>query len=67
MQRSPLLPTAMSSTAQLRSLLAQRILVLDGAMGTMIQSYKLTEADYRGKRFADFAHDLKGNNDLLCL
>ncbi|WP_296749435.1 homocysteine S-methyltransferase family protein, partial [Thiobacillus sp.] len=57
----------MSRTAQLRSLLAQRILVLDGAMGTMIQSYKLTEADYRGERFADFAHDLKGNNDLLCL
>ncbi|MFN3750565.1 MAG: methionine synthase [Thiobacillus sp.] len=50
-----------------RSLLAQRILVLDGAMGTMIQSYKLSEADYRGTRFADFAHDLKGNNDLLCL
>ncbi|WP_026177297.1 methionine synthase [Thiobacillus denitrificans] len=57
----------MSRTAQLHSLLAQRILVLDGAMGTMIQSYKLTEADYRGERFADFAHDLKGNNDLLCL
>jgi 5-methyltetrahydrofolate--homocysteine methyltransferase len=57
----------MSRTDQLRSLLAQRILVLDGAMGTMIQSYKLTEADYRGERFADFPHDLKGNNDLLCL
>ena len=57
----------MSRTAQLHSLLAQRILVLDGAMGTMIQSYKLGEADYRGERFADFAHDLKGNNDLLCL
>ncbi|OZA29480.1 MAG: methionine synthase, partial [Hydrogenophilales bacterium 17-64-11] len=57
----------MSSTAQLHSLLAQRILVLDGAMGTMIQSYKLGEADYRGERFADFPHDLKGNNDLLCL
>jgi len=54
-------------TALIRSLLAQRILILDGAMGTMIQSYKLTEADYRGTRFADFAHDLKGNNDLLCL
>ncbi len=54
-------------TALLRSLLAQRILVLDGAMGTMIQSYKLSEADYRGTRFADFAHDLKGNNDLLSL
>ncbi|MFN3543400.1 MAG: methionine synthase [Thiobacillus sp.] len=57
----------MSRTDQLRSLLAQRILVLDGAMGTMIQSYKLAEADYRGTRFADFPHDLKGNNDLLCL
>ncbi|MFP5402494.1 MAG: methionine synthase [Gammaproteobacteria bacterium] len=57
----------MSRTDTLRSLLAQRILVLDGAMGTMIQSYKLSEADYRGTRFADFPHDLKGNNDLLCL
>jgi len=57
----------MSCTALLNSLLAQRILVLDGAMGTMIQSYKLEETDYRGERFADFAHDLKGNNDLLCL
>ncbi|HQS98705.1 MAG TPA: methionine synthase [Thiobacillus sp.] len=55
------------ATAQLRSLLAQRILVLDGAMGTMIQRFKLTEADYRGERFADFPHDVKGNNDLLCL
>ncbi|MBW8329735.1 MAG: homocysteine S-methyltransferase family protein, partial [Thiobacillus sp.] len=57
----------MSRAELLRSLLAQRILVLDGAMGTMIQSYTLGEADYRGERFADFAHDLKGNNDLLCL
>src|SRR5574340_534194 len=57
----------MSRTDLLHSLLAQRILILDGAMGTMIQSYKLSEADYRGERFADFAHDLKGNNDLLCL
>ena len=54
-------------SALIRSLLAQRILVLDGAMGTMIQTYKLSEADYRGERFADFAHDVKGNNDLLCL
>jgi 5-methyltetrahydrofolate--homocysteine methyltransferase len=54
-------------SALIRSLLAQRILVLDGAMGTMIQTYKLSEADYRGLRFADFAHDVKGNNDLLCL
>jgi 5-methyltetrahydrofolate--homocysteine methyltransferase len=44
-----------------------RILVLDGAMGTMIQSHKFTETDYRGERFADFPHDLKGNNDLLSL
>jgi 5-methyltetrahydrofolate--homocysteine methyltransferase len=57
----------MSRTALLHAQLAQRILILDGAMGTMIQSYKLEEADYRGERFADFAHDLKGNNDLLCL
>ncbi len=57
----------MSRTTLLHSILAQRILILDGAMGTMIQSYKLEEADYRGTRFADFAHDLKGNNDLLCL
>lgn len=53
------------------SLLAQearkRILVLDGAMGTMIQNYKLTEADYRGERFKDYPSDLKGNNDLLSI
>jgi len=51
----------------LKQLLAERILLLDGAMGTMIQSYKLMEADYRGARFADFPHDLRGNNDLLSL
>ena len=45
----------------------QRILILDGAMGTMIQRYKLSEADYRGVRFADWPQDLKGNNDLLVL
>jgi 5-methyltetrahydrofolate--homocysteine methyltransferase len=44
-----------------------RVLVLDGAMGTMIQRYKLTEADYRGERFRDYHRDLKGNNDLLSL
>jgi len=55
------------SEALLSSLLARRILVLDGAMGTMIQTYRLTEADYRGERFADFPRDLKGNNDLLSL
>ena len=47
--------------------LAERILILDGAMGTMIQGYKLGEADYRGERFADWPRDLKGNNDLLVL
>jgi 5-methyltetrahydrofolate--homocysteine methyltransferase len=44
-----------------------RILVLDGAMGTMIQRYQLTEEDYRGDEFADFHKDLKGNNDLLSI
>ena len=53
--------------ATLRQQLASRILILDGAMGTMIQRYKLGEADYRGTRFADFAHDVKGNNELLVL
>jgi len=47
--------------------LKKRILVIDGAMGTMIQRHKLTEADYRGTRFADWHSDLKGNNDLLCI
>jgi len=53
--------------ALIRRLLGERILILDGAMGTTIQSYKLEEADYRGARFADFAHEVKGNNDLLTL
>ena len=51
----------------IENLLQQRILILDGAMGTMVQRYKLTEADYRGERFADWPRDLKGNNDLLVL
>ena len=51
----------------LKQQLAQRIMVLDGGMGTMIQSYKLEEEDYRGSRFADWPCDLKGNNDLLVL
>ncbi len=45
----------------------RRILILDGAMGSMLQRYKLEESDYRGGRFANFGHDLKGNNDLLVL
>ncbi|NCP80248.1 MAG: methionine synthase, partial [Gallionella sp.] len=51
----------------IEQLLQQRILILDGAMGTMIQRYKLGEADYRGTRFADWPRDLKGNNDLLVI
>ncbi|HRD66580.1 MAG TPA: methionine synthase, partial [Candidatus Competibacter sp.] len=54
-------------TDQLHDLLARRILILDGAMGTMIQSYRLQEADYRGERFHGWPRDLKGNNDLLVL
>ena len=50
-----------------RQLLEQRILIIDGAMGTMIQRYKLSEAAYRGERFKDWRSDIKGNNDLLCL
>src|ERR1700742_4254723 len=50
---------------RLLDLLAQRIVILDGAMGTMIQTYKLDEAGYRGQRFKDWPSDLKGNNDLL--
>lgn len=50
-----------------RESLSKRILILDGAMGTMIQRYKLEEEDYRGERFKDFHKDVKGNNDLLCL
>ncbi len=53
--------------SRLRDLLARRILILDGAMGTMIQRYRLGEADFRGERFAAHAVDLKGNNDLLVL
>ncbi|HEU4610382.1 MAG TPA: homocysteine S-methyltransferase family protein [Chitinophagaceae bacterium] len=52
---------------EIQQLLERRILIIDGAMGTMIQQYKLTEADYRGERFKDWPSDLKGNNDLLSL
>ena len=61
MNRSPDL------TAELHALLKERILILDGAMGTMIQRHKLEEEAYRGDRFADWHCDLKGNNDLLSL
>jgi 5-methyltetrahydrofolate--homocysteine methyltransferase len=56
-----------TSAHPLHALLRQRIVILDGAMGTMIQQYKLQEQDYRGTRFANHPSDLKGNNDLLCL
>ena len=54
-------------TKQLERLVNERVLVLDGAMGTMIQRYGLTEADFRGERFKDIPGQMKGNNDLLCL
>ncbi len=55
------------SEAALRALLSERIAILDGAMGTMVQRYKLQEEDYRGDRFREHSSDLKGNNDLLVL
>ena len=59
--------TLQERISKLKNALSQRILVLDGAMGTMIQSHNLSEADFRGDRFADHPQDLKGNNDLLSL
>ncbi len=53
--------------SDLRNLLNERILILDGAMGTMIQRNKLEEEDYRGERFKDWHKDVKGNNDLLSI
>ena len=55
------------TAALLESLLRQRILVLDGAMGTMLQKHPLDEDDFRGARFADWTQPVKGNNDLLSL
>jgi 5-methyltetrahydrofolate--homocysteine methyltransferase len=60
-------PVAYTRGGALAAILARRIAIIDGAMGTMIQRYKLTEADFRGSRFVDHAKDLKGNNDLLVL
>ena len=51
----------------LEKCLEERILILDGAMGTMLQKFKLTESDYRGERFRNWSQDLKGNNELLSL
>jgi len=65
---TPITPNRQSDkTEQLRNHLRQRVLVLDGAMGTMIQEHKLDEAAYRGTRFAEWSQDVKGNNDLLSL
>jgi 5-methyltetrahydrofolate--homocysteine methyltransferase len=58
-------PNAYTRAAELPALLAQRIVIIDGAMGTMIQRFKLTEADFRGERFKDHPKDLEGNNELL--
>ena len=57
----------MKSSEQLYKALSERILILDGAMGTMLQRYKFEEEDYRGERFKDYPHLVKGNNDLLSL
>ena len=54
-------------TEELRSILSRRILVLDGAMGTQVQTYGLSEADFRGKRFANHPRDLKGASDVLAI
>ena len=53
--------------SSLQDIIKNRILVMDGAMGSLIQGFRLTEADYRGAQFKDFPNDLKGNHDLLCL
>ena len=60
-------PLPYTRAANLPALLRERILILDGAMGTMIQRYKLNEAQYRGERFANHPIDVKGNNELLSL
>ena len=66
-QRPPVERRPYTRAAQLPEIMRQRIVVLDGAMGTMIQRYKLTEADYRGSRFVEHHKDVKGNNELLLL
>ena len=57
----------MKNMKNIKELLTERVLVLDGAMGTMLQRYKFTEEDFRGERFKDWGHPLQGNNDLLSL
>lgn len=60
-------PSQADAEASLRAITAERIVIIDGAMGTMIQKHKLLEEDYRGDRFKSWGSDLKGNNDLLVL
>eukprot|EP00906_Rhabdomonas_costata_P034521 RCo048576 len=60
-------PYTVASWPALQRALQERVVIIDGAMGTMIQRYKLSEADYRGTEFAAWPHDVKGNNDLLNL
>lgn len=66
-QHLQLLQAMTNKTQLLHRAIQERILIIDGAMGTMIQRYGLSEADFRGERFKNHATDLKGNNDLLCL
>jgi len=61
------MPEVIDRTEELRTILGKRIMIIDGAMGTMIQRHKLGEADYRGKRFLDHPGELRGNNDLLSI
>src|SRR5574344_847727 len=67
LQSAPMTLPTYTRAQQLPAILEQRIAILDGAMGTLIQRFKLTDAQYRGERFADFAYDVKGNNELLSL
>ncbi len=67
MPETPLQPAPSATEARIKALLTERILYLDGAMGTMIQRYKLAEEDFRGNLFKDAKKDLQGNNDLLSL
>ncbi|WP_333588153.1 homocysteine S-methyltransferase family protein, partial [Phenylobacterium sp.] len=60
-------PGRAERVARLKAIAKERILILDGSWGVMIQKRKLDEADYRGERFKDHRLELKGNNDLLCL
>src|SRR3954463_7690308 len=64
---NPTIPRASDRADAFRLLFASKIVVLDGAMGSMIQTFKLSEADFRGEQFKSHPHDLQGNNDLLAL